>query len=614
MMIALLDQAVALGLLRPLDMHFASVVASKDEPDILLAAASLSAEVGAGHVCLMLEQLQVGQLFAGRQPELAKAAWLAAGQPDIACWRKRLIACAAVGDGSGATPLVLQGQRLYLQRMWQSEGAVAVFISSACEHQVVDEAQLRTILDRLFDSATDELDWQKIAAAVAVTRQVSVISGGPGTGKTATVAKVLAALVQLHERSRLRIQLAAPTGKAAARLTDSLGSASRKLALTSAQQVLFPTKAVTLHQLLGIQPNNRYMRYHRGNPLHLDVLVVDEASMVDLSMMAHLIAALPERAQVIFLGDRDQLASVEAGAVLGDICCFAGQGYSERRAAELSRLTGSLLRGQQAGGEAAVRDSLCLLRKSYRFDANSGIGQLAEAVNVGDVARVRAVIDGGFRDVSSYSLGTTEEYQALLAACVAGYRNYLKQVSARADAATVLAAFGCIQVLCALRVGPFGVAGLNQRIESGLQHAGLIHRSMGSWYLGRPVMIKHNDSTLRLYNGDIGIALRDAQGELRVYFLLPDGAVKSVQPSRLPAHETAYAMTVHKSQGSEFDHALLILPTYFLPLLTRELLYTAITRARTLFSLYAPDGVLMQAICTPTQRHSGLAERLQSEK
>ncbi|CDG48266.1 Exodeoxyribonuclease V alpha chain [Serratia symbiotica SCt-VLC] len=614
MMIALLDQAVALGVLRPLDVQFAGVVAAKDEPDILLAAACLSAEAGAGHVCLMLDQLQMGQLFAGRQPELAQAVWLAAGQPDIARWRQRLMACAAVGDGSGATPLVLQGQRLYLQRMWQSEGEVAVFISSDREHQVVDEAQLRAILDRLFGAATDEPDWQKIAAAVAVTRRIAVISGGPGTGKTATVAKLLAALVQLDERARLRIQLAAPTGKAAARLTESLGSASRKLALTPTQQALFPTEAATLHRLLGVQPNSQRMRYHRGNPLHLDVLVVDEASMVDLPMMARLIAALPERARVIFLGDRDQLASVEAGAVLGDICRFAEQGYSEARAAELSRLTGCLLRGQQARAEAAVRDSLCLLRKSYRFDAKSGIGQLAQAVNVGDVARARAVIDGGFSDVAGYSLATTEEYQALLAVCVAGYRDYLKQVSAGADAATVLVAFGCFQVLCALRVGPFGVAGLNQRIESGLQHAGLIHRSLGRWYLGRPVMIGRNDSALGLYNGDIGIALRDGRGELRVHFLLPDGSVKSVQPSRLPAHETAYAMTVHKSQGSEFDHTLLVLPTHFLPLLTRELVYTAITRARTRLSLYAADGVLMKAICTPTQRRSGLAERLRREE
>ncbi|CAI1729331.1 Exodeoxyribonuclease V alpha chain [Serratia proteamaculans] len=613
-MIALLEQAQALGVLRPLDLQFARVVAGSDEPEMLLAAACLSAEAGAGHVCLMLEQLLPENLFDGRQPELAQAAWLAAGQLDVAGWQQRLSASAAVGDGSTAMPMVLQQQRLYLQRMWQNEGEVAEFISSDSLPQAVEEAELRAILDQLFGEATDEPDWQKIAAAVAATRRIAVISGGPGTGKTTTVAKLLAALVQLAEGRRLRIQLAAPTGKAAARLTESLGSAGKQLALTPEQRALFPTEASTLHRLLGAQPNSQRMRYHSGNRLHLDVLVVDEASMVDLPMMARLIAALPAQARVIFLGDRDQLASVEAGAVLGDICRFAEQGYSVARAEQLSRLTGCLLQGESAQAEAAVRDSLCLLRKSYRFDANSGIGQLASAVNTGNGKLALAALDGRFSDVSGYPLAETQDYQALLDACVTGYRDYLQQVVAGADAVAVLAAFARFQVLCALREGPFGIAGLNERIETGLQRAGLIQRKPGAagrWYSGRPVMIGRNDSALGLFNGDIGIALRDETGELRVHFQLPDGSIKSVQPSRLPAHETAYAMTVHKSQGSEFDHTVLVLPNHFLPVLTRELVYTAITRARRQLSLYAIDTVLMRAIRTPTQRRSGLAERLQ---
>lgn len=613
-MIALLEQAQALGVLRSLDLQFARVVAGSDEPEMLLAAACLSAEAGAGHVCLMLEQLLPENLFDGRQPELAQAAWLAAGQLDVAGWQQRLSASAAVGDGSTAMPMVLQQQRLYLQRMWQNEGEVAEFISGDSLPQAVEEAELRTILDQLFGEATDEPDWQKIAAAVAATRRIAVISGGPGTGKTTTVAKLLAALVQLAEGRRLRIQLAAPTGKAAARLTESLGSAGKQLALTPEQRALFPTEASTLHRLLGAQPNSQRMRYHSGNRLHLDVLVVDEASMVDLPMMARLIAALPAQARVIFLGDRDQLASVEAGAVLGDICRFAEQGYSVARAEQLSRLTGCLLQGESAQAEAVVRDSLCLLRKSYRFDANSGIGQLASAVNTGNGKLALAALDGRFSDVSGYPLAETQDYQALLDACVTGYRDYLRQVVAGADAVAVLAAFGRFQVLCALREGPFGIAGLNERIETGLQRAGLIQRKPGAagrWYSGRPVMIGRNDSALGLFNGDIGIALRDETGELRVHFQLPDGSIKSVQPSRLPAHETAYAMTVHKSQGSEFDHTVLVLPNHFLPVLTRELVYTAITRARRQLSLYAIDAVLMRAIRTPTQRRSGLAERLQ---
>ncbi|AHG19242.1 exonuclease V subunit alpha [Chania multitudinisentens RB-25] len=614
-MIEILNQALVSGVLRPLDVHFAHIVAGDDEPELQLAAACLSAEAGAGHVCLLLEQLLPENLFNGRQPELAMAAWQAAGSLDLARWQQRLVASAAVSDGNRATPMVLQQHRLYLQRMWQSEGEVAAFMGSNSVPQVVDETQLRTILDQLFGEAANEPDWQKIAAAVAATRRIAVISGGPGTGKTTTVAKLLAALVQLGGDTRLRIQLAAPTGKAAARLTESLSIASRQLPLTPEQRGLFPVEAATLHRLLGAQPNSQRMRYHRGNPLHLDVLVVDEASMVDLPMMARLIAALPPGARVIFLGDRDQLASVEAGAVLGDICRFAEQGYSSSRAAQLARLTGYPLQGQAAEIGAAVRDSLCLLRKSYRFDANSGIGQLALAVNAGDRQQVMAVLNGHYEDVAGYPLAENEDYPQLLAACVEGYRDYLRLVAAGADATTILESFGRFQVLCALREGPFGVAGLNERIETGLQRANLIRRSpgpAGRWYLGRPVMIGRNDSALGLFNGDIGIALPGEGGDLRVHFQLPDGSIKSVQPSRLPAHETAYAMTVHKSQGSEFEHTLLVLPHHFLPVLTRELVYTAITRARKRLSLYATEPVLLAAIRTPTQRRSGLVERLQA--
>lgn len=613
-MIDILEQALALSVLRPLDVQFARVVANEAQPDILLAAACLSAHSRIGHVCLPLEQLLAENLFDGRQPELALAAWQACGQPGIADWQQKLAQAPAVSDGRIATPMVLQQQRLYLQRLWQSEGEVAAFINSNSAVPSLEESRLRAILDQLFGEAAASPDWQKIAAAVALTRRIAVISGGPGTGKTTTVAKLLAALVQLNTTERLRIELAAPTGKAAARLTESLGYACRQLDLPAAQRALFPTEAATLHRLLGAQPNSQRMRYHRENPLHLDVLVVDEASMIDLPMMAKLIAALPARARIIFLGDRDQLASVEAGAVLGDICRFAEQGYSEERAAQLARLTGFVLPAEQVGAmHSPVRDSLCLLRKSYRFDSHSGIGQLALAVNAGDGKRALAVLSGSYNDVAHYPLDVEEDHQQLLNICVEGYRPYLQLVAQGAEPGVILAAFGCFQLICALREGPFGVSGLNARIEQQLQHAGLILRQpdlAGRWYLGRPVMISRNDSALGVFNGDIGILLPDAAGDWRVHFQLPDGTIKSVQPSRLPAHETAYAMTVHKSQGSEFDHTALVLPNHFLPVLSRELVYTAITRARKQLSLYTTSSVLLNAIATPTQRRSGLTERL----
>lgn len=606
-MLSLLLQAVEKRLLRPLDIQFARLVATESQPALLLAAACVSAEAGEGHVCLPLSNLCEDSLFAGRQPALAQAIWQAAGAPDD--WPSRLADWSAVSDGSRVTPLVLSNQRLYLHRLWYSEGRVADFFAAQEIKTAFDMRAAGDVLNSLFGDQPE--NWQKIAAAVALTRKTAVISGGPGTGKTTTVAKLLAALIRLNPGA-LRIQLAAPTGKAAARLTESLGRALQELVVSDEERRRFPAEATTLHRLLGAQPDTQRLRYHAGNPLHLDVLVVDEASMVDLSMMAKLIAALPAHARVVFLGDRDQLASVEAGAVLGDICRCTESGYSQARAEQLALLTGCTLQGSDNRQAPVVRDSICLLQKSYRFDASSGIGQLAKAINRGDAEQVRAVFAAAHEDVSFQTLNSAEAYQVMLDEVAQGYQPFLQLIRRQAPPAEVIAAFGRYQLLCALRDGPFGVQGLNQRIEQRLMQLQHIRRpGMGSrWYEGRPVMITRNDSALGLFNGDIGITLRDEEGNLKVFFPLPDGSIKAIQPSRLPSHETAWVMTVHKSQGSEFDHTALVMPTQFLPLLTRELVYTAITRARKQLTIYSEPGVFKRAVQLQTQRRSGLVERL----
>ena len=606
-MLQWLQQAVEQRLLRALDVQFAMMIASNEQPAVMLAAALVSHDAGEGHVCLPLARLTPEHWFVGRQPELAEQLFAAAGE--VSDWKSTLLASKAVSENDDPTPLKLIGERIYLNRMWQNERAVAQFFGAENRPMPLDEQRLAVVLNQLFEP-TNDIDWQKVAAAVALTRRISVISGGPGTGKTTTVAKLLAALVELSDEGPLRIQLAAPTGKAAARLTESLGSALRRLPLSDKQKEALPEDACTLHRLLGVQPNSQRLRYHAGNRLHLDVLVVDEASMVDLPMMAKVIDALPVHARVIFLGDRDQLASVEAGAVLGDICHYVTFGYSCDRAQELSRITDYLIPAGEGEQACALRDGLCLLQKSYRFDSQSGIGQLALAVNASDARKAQATFSLGFTDIKKQPLREGDDYAAMIADALEGYRPWLELILRQAEPEQILEAFGRYQLLCALREGPFGVGGLNERIEQALLNKRQITRPLPAasrWYSGRPIMIARNDSALGLFNGDIGIALERGEG-LRVWFSLPDGSVKSVQPSRLPAHDTAFAMTVHKSQGSEFDHAALVLPNQFTPVVTRELVYTAVTRARSRLSLYADDRVLEKAILTRTERRSGLID------
>lgn len=478
------------------------------------------------------------------------------------------------------------------------------------------------------------LNWQKVAAAVALTRRFAVISGGPGTGKTTTVTKLLAALVeqalaQLDDGGLMpTIKLVAPTGKAAARLTESIGKAVAELPLDPLIKKHIPTESSTLHRLLGAIPNRAEFRHHRHNHLHVDILVVDEASMVDLPMMFKLLDALPPHARLILLGDKDQLSSVEAGAVLGDICSFNDYGFSQAQSKSLAQLTGyqTLASSRVENSiDAPICDSLCMLQKSYRFDARSGIGQLAKAINTGKAQQVESVLTKGFNDIQHYPL-SADNYNQMITTLVANYRHYLDRIShnkvdevtdkretQEQKALAVLALFSQCRLLCAIREGDFGVTGLNQRIETRLAARRLIQTTDELWYVGRPVMVIRNDHGLGLYNGDIGICMMDdseSEPRLKVYFELPDGSVKSVLPSRVPEHETAYAMTIHKSQGSEFELTVMILPPDFSPILTRELIYTGVTRAKKELMLFADLSVLKRGIKIKTERVSGLVQRL----
>ncbi|KOO04005.1 exodeoxyribonuclease V subunit alpha [Vibrio nereis] len=473
------------------------------------------------------------------------------------------------------------------------------------------------------------VNWQKVAAAIALTRNFAVISGGPGTGKTTTVTKLLAALIEQSKQGNEppTIKLVAPTGKAAARLTESIGKAVAQLPVSPELKQAIPTDASTIHRLLGAIPNSAEFRHNQSNPLHLDILVVDEASMVDLPMMYKLVDALPKYARLILLGDKDQLASVEAGAVLGDICSFNQFGYSSGQAQLVSQLTGYQTLSRGVSQSESIADSLCMLQKSYRFDARSGIGQLAKAVNAGSAQRVDLVWQKAFADIKNFPIDS-QHYNQLIQTLVGEYSGYLKRMdqielnpdteepeSIEQRAKATLDAFAKCRLLCAIREGDFGVTGLNLRVEKALAARKLIKVSDEIWYHGRPVMVTRNDHALGLYNGDIGICIRtdvDGESKLKVFFELPDGSVKSVLPSRVPEHETAYAMTIHKSQGSEFDHTLMILPPEFTPILTRELIYTGITRAKNRLSLYADERVVKRGIKVRTERASGLVSRLRN--
>lgn len=651
------------GLLRRLDVALAAFVQEQDPlaaPCVLVATALLAQMEGRGHSCLSLRELAAAPvaLLGWSEPEstAVESLWSML-PPNLDEWLRALSATRVVrvvGQvPDQGQPLVLAGTDgdaplLYLRRYWGHERLVSGHIlhRSQAKGDSVDPAQTRKWLELFFPtiSGSKECNWQKVACALALRGRLAVITGGPGTGKTYTAARLLALLfATAPDADHLRVSLAAPTGKAAARLKQAIDGALDDLksqvgsALDLSALVQRVGAARTLHSLLGARPDTRHFAHHAGRPLDVDVLIVDEASMVHLEMMSALLDALPPDARLILLGDKDQLASVEAGAVLGDLCRDAQSGqYNADTVAFISQVAGeSIPASYLAQGQgAALAQQTAMLRLSRRF--GGPIGQLAMAVNEGNVPEALSVLrecvakHGDAAEIAFHEGGSVHQVSSLAlqgrggTASYAAYGQALERwpevlIAADVPAAhstwvtEVLMAFDRFRLLCAVRNGDWGVAGLNRAVEIALERAGHIRRG-GEWYAGRPVMVTRNDAALGVFNGDIGIALPSAaEGHaLRVYFLQGED-LRSVGVTRLAHVETAFAMTVHKSQGSEFEHTAMVLSASAGAILGRELVYTGITRARKTFTLLAErPGLLAKAIASPTRRTSGLPRFLDS--
>ncbi|MGY8869915.1 MAG: exodeoxyribonuclease V subunit alpha [Pseudomonadales bacterium] len=610
----LLDDLHAQGFLRPLDLHFARwlVQQQANAPDALvLLAALVSQQLGEGHVCIHLGKLE---LIWSAWPGLLRdqASLLISSQSPTALLDHDLL-----GDGEQLTPLVLDKGRLYLYRYWQYECQVAKDLLARAKPVELNAAFLKDKLDGLFgkqEIANSELDivpdGQRVAAAIAVLQSMAIISGGPGTGKTTTITRMLAIYLQIQTQQNPEVTpvicLAAPTGKAAARLSESISMARDSLAVSDDIKKMIPDQGTTLHRLLGARPGQTSFKYNVDNPLHLDLLVVDEASMIDLPLMANLLLALPEHARLILIGDKEQLASVEAGSVLGDVCSVPEEVVSSETMATLLYET-CHLPILKANSVQPFADSVAFLKHSYRFSKDSGIGALASAVNAGDAKQLKSVFASGYADLQRIPV-TTAGNEQLIQHMLEKYRGYLGVLNRGKEPAEVIKQFSTFRVLCGLRKGIFGVEALNIAFEKEAQNRGFIQMK-GRWYSGRPVMITRNDRSLHLYNGDIGIALEDTEtGQLKVWFE-QGGELVSYSTSRLPQHETVFAMTVHKSQGSEFDDVTLVLAEEA-KVISRELVYTGITRAKKHCALYGSLQTITASIEKPTIRMSGLAARI----
>uniref|UniRef100_A0A832E910 Exodeoxyribonuclease V subunit alpha n=1 Tax=Desulfacinum infernum TaxID=35837 RepID=A0A832E910_9BACT len=659
-----LDVLVDRGALRPIDRHFARWAAAFDangvKEAVALGAALVSLRVSQGDVCADLRLEEGKPLF-----EETRAGDANMPGPNAELWMDNLARSDAVQvvtapspffahrpsdnaeeESSAQTasphssvpailsrPLVLDGTRLYLTRYWFYECDLAhLLLERARGWTEIAPETVRAALDRLFPppAAEETVDWQRVAAAVAAMKRLCIISGGPGTGKTHTVTAILGVLHHLRPDRPPRTALAAPTGKAAARITESLRKTLASFPESAAWREHVPKEATTLHRLLGIRQGRSVPRHGPENPLPLDVLVIDEASMIDLTLMAQTLAALPPNARLILLGDKDQLASVEAGNVFSDLCgprpdtpgtsTLSQPTRSPQWVERVRAATGMDLpeAKTQPGGAAASPLSECtvFLEKSYRFRAESGIGRLAALIRSGGPV-IPFLCAGSWKEEPPGAVSSDAEVTfrplaerdlpRVLETIVR--RRFLPVVEANTveEAYERLDAF---RILCAVRETPFGVIAINALVEDALARMGAIPRGTRH-YKGRPVLVTQNDYDVQLFNGDVGILWPDpADGRLKAWFRRVDGSFRTLRVLRLPPHETAYAMTVHKAQGSEFARVLLVLPEQDAKVLTRELLYTAVTRAKDGVDIRASESILETAVRRRTERRSGLCSRL----
>jgi exodeoxyribonuclease V alpha subunit len=611
-----LPELVELGVLGEFDRELAEALAElagERNPEVLLGVAFASAAVQAGHTCAELPTLATRRFYDSAGKPLLQVQLPPAERWLSALWASDLVD-AANAEASSPRPIVLDANgRLYLRRYFDYERSLAEDLLARATNvsEPVDGPLLQRGLTRLFpQDARSEL--QRIGALLGVLRRFSVISGGPGTGKTFTVAKILILLqeqARAAKREPYRMLLLAPTGKAAQRLGDAIRENLARLELDDVIRAAIPTAASTLHRALGFQPSRpTRFRHDRKHPLPYDVVVVDEASMVDLALMAKLVAAVRPEARLVLLGDKDQLASVEAGAILGDIYAHQSGGFSAPFVEQVRATTGDALVPSPTRSQPGLHDGMVHLTHGHRFTDDGGIAEFAQAVNAGDAERAFAVLARSesmrLRPVTQRKELETE-LAPLLRAGLDGLRD--RGVDARLDQ------LDGFRVLAAHRRGSFGVETLNPWAER-LLGRGEAEDERGVFYDGRPVIVTANDYQVELFNGDVGVlASSDPENPtapLAAYFRTGPGAARSVSPACLPRHETAFVLSVHKAQGSQFGEVAFVLPDRPSPLLTRELVYTAVTRARKRVTLFGSEAVLRSAIAARVERTSGLRDRL----
>lgn len=604
----LLKKCVEKKIIHLIDLHFSILVSKNHDSIIMLAAACVSYITRIGHVCLPLKKNKKLKNIINHA--LINKFWSFTDLEE----NIKLLKNSAIGQGLFPTPLVLSNNSLYLYRIWKSEQKIVAFFTQNHLKKSYNIKKISNVLKSIFYDTSD--NYQKIAVLKPILLKNTFIIGGPGTGKTTTISKLILALIRLANNNSITIKLSAPTGKAASKLTDTLKKNIHKLNANNQEKKMFPTKTLTLHNLFKINPQNQKLKFYNKHFLNTDVLIIDEASMIDITMLDNIITGLSKNTKLILVGDFNQLPSVETGFILKDLCNNENYSCSHKMTKLLAKIININIPITNKNKRSIIADQTCILKNNYRFNISSEIHEVSQLILNKKTCQLKKLFNNDYRNINFFEINNERKYTKMICGIVSNYAKYWKFVYNNNSLKEIVDNFNNYRAICALNKGIFGVKIINKYIEIVMKDNNLIrkfeknNKTEELIYYGKPIIITKNQKSLGLFNGDIGIFLYDKNKKLKVFFLLSNNVIKITSISLINNYKTAWSMTIHKSQGSEFKNVTIILPIDDSLILTNELIYTGITRSKKYISIYSSKKSFVKAIKTENFRFSNIPNLL----
>nr|WP_261789589.1 exodeoxyribonuclease V subunit alpha [Buchnera aphidicola] len=579
-----------------IDFYFSQFI-SKKNPIVMLVSACVSFESKNNHIFLPIEYFEKNCFFSISNKNFIKKI-LECLKKKIN-WSLELSKHSSFGNGSIITPLVLYKGKVYLYKMWKAEKNI---LERVCQQNSFDESNIKTclkILNNLFPEK--EYNVQKIAVALTLINNIVFITGGPGTGKTTTILKIIIALIKSYNKIK-KIQLSAPTGKATKNLIEILKKKWFNDYFCKEEKKKILLHPITIHQLLGISKTSEKILFNKKRQLTIDVLIIDEASMIDILMMNNILLAVSKTTKIIFVGDHNQLKPVKSSSILKDIYYYAEHGYSSKTKSILEKITQNPIIKNKINKKntADISDKVCILKKSYRFKKNTGIYMLSNAIRTNKNQVFKKLFQNSIKNVFFYEVTSEIKYKNMINIIINNYKKFWKKIHEKRDIKEIINVFKNYQVLCIMRNGFFGVNFINKVLEEEMYKTNIFDKYFyiknKLWYIGKPIIITENNKCLGISNGEIGITNLSKKNTLQVSFLKKDNIVNDIPVEILKKYETAWSMTVHKAQGSEFNNVTLILPNKDLKILKKDILYTGITRTRKQLSIFSKKEIFIKTI------------------